>query len=303
MKKSTKWFLAIFGVLMFFSLFAMLFFYAIFTSIKNEDEVVSGFGDRIAVIELNGIIMDSEEIVKQFKKYREDNSIKAILLRVDSPGGGVVASQEIYEAVRKTRESDLPVVVSMGSLGASGGYYVSVGANKIMANPGTLTGSIGVISEFMRFDSLMGKIGVGMNVIKSGKLKDAGSPFRKITKDDREYFQNLMNEVHLQFIEAVEKERKLDHDSLLHYADGRVFTGVQAQKLGLIDTIGTYEDAVALAAKLGHIKGKPAIVKQRKYKLTLFDLFSSRVGLDGLTKLKNEVMNQPVLQYRMSQGF
>src|SRR5262249_3912943 len=155
-----------------------LFFRAV---AENQTEVISGSGDRIAVVELLGPILRSDETVRQIKKYREDRSIRGILFRVDSPAGGVVASKEIFEEVRKTRSEGKPRVVSMGSLAASGGYYVSCPATRIVANPGTLTGSIGVIAEFMRVDSLLHKIGVEATVIKSGKLKDAGSPFRQMT--------------------------------------------------------------------------------------------------------------------------
>src|ERR1043166_4129184 len=208
MKNSTKWFLVIVGVLMFVGVGAMLFFYFVVIGLTNEEsEVVIGSGDKIAVVELKGIILSSEETVRQFKKYRQDRSIKGILFRVDSPGGGVVASQEIYEEVKKTRDKGKPVIVSMGSLAASGGYYVSCAANRIVANPGTLTGSIGVISQFMRFDPLLTKIGIEENTIKSGRYKDSGSPFRKMTREDKSYFQALMNEVHRQFIPVVETER------------------------------------------------------------------------------------------------
>ena len=303
MNKSTKWFLAIFGILLFIGFGAAVFFYFVITSLSGESsEVVTGYGEKIAVVELKGVITSSEEIVRQFKKYRDDRSIKALLFRVDSPGGGVVASQEIYEEVKKTREHGKPVVVSMGSLAASGGYYVSCAANKIVANPGTLTGSIGVISQFMRYDSLFGKIGVAVNTIKSGKFKDAGNPYRKMTEEDRMYFQSLMDDVHRQFISAVEHERRLDHDSVKQFADGRVFTGEQALRMRLVDTLGTYEDAITLAAKLAGIKGGPSIVKERKLQ-TFFERLFGETRIPDFLGLKDELLNQPILQYRMIQGF
>jgi protease-4 len=173
----------------------------------------------------------------------------------------------------------------------------------IVANPGTLTGSIGVISQFMRYDSLLGKIGVEVNTIKSGKFKDAGNPFRAMTVDDKDYFQKLMNDVHKQFMLAVETERKLDHDSVTAFADGRVFTGEQALKMGLVDSIGTYEDAVMIAARLSGIKGAPSIVKERKRTATIFDLLFGKTKLADLLHLNDEFLNQPILQYRMVQGF
>jgi len=304
MSKSTKIFIIISTVLLLCGLGAWMMLYLIFVSPSdNNRDVVIGSGEKLAVIELNGVILSAEETVRQFKKYREDRSIRGILFRVDSPGGGVVASQEIYEEVKKTRNSGKPVVVSMGSLGASGGYYVSCPANKIVANPGTLTGSIGVISQFMEYDSLLGKIGVGVNTIKSGKLKDAGNPFRPMTVEDKEYFQNLMDNVHRQFIAAVENERHLPHDSVVALADGRVFTGEQALNLGLIDTLGTYEDAIIIAAKIARIKGTPSIVKERKRTFSIYDRLFGETKFSELLKLKDEIFNQPILQYKLAHGF
>ncbi|HTK81563.1 MAG TPA: signal peptide peptidase SppA [Bacteroidota bacterium] len=304
MKNSTKWFLIITGILLFVGFWMSVFFYLVFRNLSDRDEeVVSGYGDKIAVVELSGIILNSEDIVRQFKKYGDDHSIRGILFRVDSPGGGVVASQEIYEEVRKVREDGKPVVVSMGALGASGGYYVSCGASKIVANRGTLTGSIGVISQFMRFDPLLNKVGIESNTIKSGKYKDAGSPFREMTGDDRAYFQNLMDEVHRQFISVVEQERKLGHDSVISFADGRVFTGEEARQMGLVDTIGTYEDAVAITASLAKIKGEPSIVREHKRGLSLFDRVFGETKVQELLDLKENLLNRPLLQYRMPQAF
>lgn len=304
MKNSTKWFLIIAGALILMGFGALLIFLAALAGITEGDhDVVIGSGDKIAEIELRGIIVGSENIVRQIKKYREDRGIRAILLHVETPGGGVAASQEIYEELKKTRDGGKPVVVSMGAVAASGGYYVSCGASRIVANPGTLTGSIGVISQFMRYDSLMRKIGVGVTTIKSGKLKDAGNPFREMTDQDRAYFQDMMDEVHRQFIAVVEKERKLDHDSVVAIADGRAFTGERARAMRLVDTLGTYEDAIAIAARLGGIKGEPAIVKERRETLSLFDLVFGKSQMADLLDLKSELFDQPVLQYRMPQAF
>ncbi|MBI5476919.1 MAG: signal peptide peptidase SppA [Ignavibacteriales bacterium] len=304
MSTSTKWFLIIIGIL---GLSGLAIFSLLYISLKSvssyEEEVITGHGDKIAVVELKGVILTSEDIVRQLKKFREDRSIRGILFRVDSPGGGVVASQEIYQEVLNTKIQGKPVVVSMGSLAASGGYYVSCPANKIVANSGTLTGSIGVISQFMEYDSLLGKIGVSVNTIKSGKFKDAGNPFRKMTADDKEYFQKLMNDVHKQFINAVEIQRKLEHDSIVAYADGRVFTGEQALNMGLVDTIGTYEDAIKILAKLAGIHGEPSIVKERKRGLTFIDYLLGNTKVGELFGLKEKLLEQPILQYRMVQGF
>lgn len=269
----------------------------------EDEDVVVGFGDKLAVVELQGEIRSSEDIVRQLKKYRNDDDVKGIVLRIESPGGGVVASHEIYEEVKKTRDLGKPIVVSMGSVAASGGYYASMGASRIVANPGTLTGSIGVISEFMRLDPMLNKIGIQPNTIKSGKFKDSGTPYREMTADDKQYFQNLMDEVHRQFIAIVEKERKLNHDSVIAIADGRVFTGEQAYKKHLVDTLGTYEDAIAIAARLVGIKGKPALVHEDKHRRGLVDFLLGETRVSQLENLKEELVGQPMLQYKMPHGF
>jgi protease-4 len=301
MKTSTKIFLSVTSVLVVCGIFATLFVLVLLRA-DEDTEIVSGFGSKIAVVELVGEITSSTNIVKQFKKYREDNSIKAIVFRVESPGGGVAASQEIYEEVRKTREAGMPVVVSMGSVAASGGYYVSCGASKVVANPGTLTGSIGVIAQFVRLDPLLGKIGVEMTTIKSGKFKDVGNPFREMSKEERAYFQRLMDDVYLQFMTVVEKERRISRDSVRLIADGRVYTGFEAFNIGLVDTLGTYEDAIAIAAKMAGIKGKPSIVREKKRKISIFDLLFDGSVLTSLFDVKEDFANQPILQYKMVPG-
>ena len=304
MQKSTKWFLVISGILFVVGLWLTMFFLILLPSIfDSRSDEIHGSGERVAVISLEGPILSSAETVRLFKKYRDDHRVKAILLRVESPGGGVVASQEIYEEVRKTRLSGLPVVVSMGAMAASGGYYVSCAADRIVANPGTLTGSIGVISQFMRIDSLLHRIGIEATTIKSGKLKDAGNPFRQMTQDDRSYFQDLMDQIHRQFIDVVARERDIDRDSLLTYADGRVFTGEAAMAIGLIDTIGTFEDAVEIAGLLGDIEGPPAHVKERERRPSLFERLLGETRIADFLSLKDEFLNQPILQYRLIQSF
>ena len=265
MSKSTKWFLGILGIL---AAIAIVFTLAIISLVRNAgertDTVSSGTGEKIALVELKGVITTSEDIVRQLKKYRDQSSVRAILLRIDSPGGGVVASQEMYEEVRKVRESGKPVVVSMGAIAASGGYYVACGASYLVANRGTLTGSIGVISEFLQLQELLGKIGVDFKTIKSGKLKDAGSSSRRMTEEDQRYFQQLIDNVHGQFRHVVQTERELDSLAVVSLADGRVFTGEQAVELGLVDTLGTYEDAVQIAAEIAGIEGEPTLIRERK---------------------------------------
>jgi protease-4 len=258
-------------------------------------------GEKIAVVDLKGVILSADDVVRQMKKYRDDRSIRAILLRIDSPGGGVVPSQEMYETVRQVRDGGKPVIVSMGSLAASGGYYVACGASRLVANRGTLTGSIGVISEFLQYGEALGKIGVQVKTIKAGKLKDAGSPVRKMTDVDERYFQALMDDVHRQFIAVVERERDLAHDDAVSLADGRVFTGEQAVEIGLVDTLGTYEEAVQIAASLAGIAGKPTIVRERK-KTSFLDTMFGDVA-DEARQVTQELLDRPVLSYRFNGPF
>ncbi len=299
MTKTSKW---IFGILStLFLVFVVMVFsimYYVFHDDENE-EVASGSNGTIALIELKEPIVSSENTVRLFKKYRANSAVKAIVFRVESPGGGVAASQEIYEEVKKTRDSGKPVVVSMGAMAASGGYYVSCGANKIVANPGTITGSIGVISQFMHFNQLLDKIGVSSTTIKSGKLKDAGSPMRAPTEEDRKYFQEMIDDVYGQFVAVVSNERKLPLDLVKTLADGRVYTGKRAYELGLVDTLGTYEDAIVIAGKLANIKGTPATIREKK-KEKISDMLFGNVK-NEVVGLKNELLNHPLLQYSITQ--
>ncbi|HMK38673.1 MAG TPA: signal peptide peptidase SppA, partial [Bacteroidota bacterium] len=265
---------------------------------ERTETVTVGSGDRIAVIDLRGEITSSEEVVRQLKKYRGNGSVKAILLHIDSPGGGVVASQEMYEEVRKTRDGGKPVIVAMGSLAASGGYYVSCGATRLVANRGTLTGSIGVISEFLQVKDALAKLGISQKTIKAGKLKDAGSPTREMTDADRAYFQDLMDDVHRQFMDVVARERKMSPERVRELADGRVFTGEKAVELGLVDTLGTYEDAIRIAAGIAGISGEPSIVRERRRQVW-WDTMFGEAG-ETLRDIKQELLDRPALSYRFA---
>ena len=224
-------------------------------------------GERIALVRVEGPILDSKDVIDELKTYVKDPSIKAIVLRIDSPGGAVAPSQEIYEEIRKA-VTKKKVVVSMGSVAASGGYYIAAPATRIVANPGTLTGSIGVIMEIPNVEGLMNKIGVKTEVIKSGRHKDIASVFRGIKKEEREILQGVLDNVHEQFIKAVAGGRKMLIEDVKRIADGRVFTGEQALKAGLVDEIGNLEDAIKSAAKLAGIKGEPAVVsKEERFSL------------------------------------
>lgn len=301
MKSSTKWFLGILGLLVLIGLTASaIFFFTVVSFVDGEDEDLGATGGRekLGLIELSGPIIDSEKIVKQFKKLRDRKDVRAIVFRVESPGGGVAASQEIYEEVKATQRRGIPVIVSMGAVAASGGYYVSAPAKRIVANPGTLTGSIGVISQFLRYDPMLAKLGIEATTIKSGKMKDAGNPLREMSKEDKQYFQALMDNVHRQFIGVVSRERGLDSVSVKAYADGRVFTGEEAFAMGLVDTLGTYEDAKRIAAEMVGITGEPGIVKERRTRPLMERLFGEAKVLEFLG-LKEYILHQSVLQYKL----
>jgi len=266
----------------------------------DYEEVRSGKG-KIAIVELDFTIIDSKPIVRQFKKYREDKSIKAIVLHVNSPGGGVAASQEMYEEVKKTRDAGIPVIVSFGSIAASGGYYVACGGSLIVSNPGTLTGSIGVIISLMNFKELTDKLGIKDFTIKSGELKDAGNPMKEINGKDRAYFQDIVDDSYEQFLDVVSKERKIDKEEVRRIASGRVYTGRQAKDIRLVDSLGTLEDAIKIAGVMAKIEGEPAIVKE-KGKRNIFDYIIENMTNNEIKVLKedvyNEFLNKPVLQYK-----
>jgi len=304
---SARWFWGIFISLIFIGLIfagiSLLFFAKIVSTSDRyyqESEGGSGKG-KVALVNLDYTIISSESIVRQFKKYGEDKSIKAIILRVNTPGGGVAASQEMYEAIRRVRDGGKPVIVSISSLGASGGYYAACGGSIIVADPGSLVGSIGVIINLMNFQVLAEKIGVKETIIKSGELKDAGNPLRELNEKDREYFQDIVDDSYDQFLEVVSRSRKMDKEKLKEYANGRVFTGRQAREIGLIDSLGTLEDAVKIAANVSGIEGEPTIIKEKeRYTLIerILDTFSNGELKSIKEEIKSEFLEQPILQYK-----
>ncbi len=299
MSKEARWFLGIIGIILSLSvLFFALGFLTLVSLFKPEiEEEIETGKDKVALIELKGVIISSEDIVRQVKKYAKSSAVKAIVLYVDSPGGGVSASEEIFQELKKARYKK-PVVISMGSVAASGGYYVSLGGSKIVANPGTITGSIGVIAQFPNFKKLLDKIGIDFEIIKTGKFKDSGNPYRGLTDEERRYFQSVINDAYEQFVNHVVEERKLNREKVLKIADGRIFTGRQAFAMGLVDTLGTLEDAIKIAGNMAGIKGEPKIVKEKKKKPGLFDLILDSKTVENFGEIKNFFLNQPVLQYK-----
>ncbi len=230
------------------------------------------------MVSIKGVIADSRGVVEQLKKYRQDNRVKAIVLRIDSPGGSTAGSQEIYREVQKTA-SQKKVVASMGNVAASGGYYVALAANKIVANPASLTGSIGVIIQFSNFKELLNKIGVSSEAVKSGPYKDIGSPVRDMKPEERRLLEGVIKNVHRQFIEVVVKGRRLSREQVEKIADGRIFTGEQAKALGLVDELGSFEDAVDLTKKLVGLSGEVKLIYPEKKRFSLWDLiFSKMIG-------------------------
>ncbi len=247
----------------YFLLFSGLFFSFVYViALKGSGEFGWQPREKVALIRVEGVIVDSREVIKALRRYQKDSDIKAILLRVDSPGGAVAPSQEIYDTLKEIQsEGKKKIVTSMGTVAASGGYYIASATDMIVANPGTLTGSIGVIMELTNLEGLMQKIGIEGVTIKSGKNKDVGSPFRKMKSEERAILQNVLDDVHSQFIEAVAEGRSLEIDAVRKLADGRIFSGRQAKKLGLVDELGSLEAAIQLAAELGGIAGKPEVVE------------------------------------------
>jgi protease-4 len=229
-----------------------------------------GGGDKVGVIEIVGAIVDSQTVIDDLKAFREDESVKAIVVRIDSPGGGVGPSQEIYREIRKT-VAEKKVVASMGSVAASGGYYVAAASDGIVANPGTITGSIGVIMGYTNFEALMEKIGLTPVVIKSGEYKDLGSPARPMTAKEKSLLENVTRTIHRQFVGDIAAGRTMAPAKVEAIADGRIFTGEEAQKLGLVDRLGNFQDAVQWAGELGGIEGEVETLYPEKEKLSLMD--------------------------------
>jgi protease-4 len=235
--------------------------------------------ERIALIRVEGVILDSQTTIGELKRFSENPSVKAIVIRIDSPGGGVVPSQEIHDAIKRVRsKNNKAVIASMGSVAASGGYYIAAATDRIVANPGTLTGSIGVIMETANVEGLLQKIGVEGVVIKSGKYKDVGSPLRKMSVDEKGLLQAVMDDVHKQFIEAVAEGRSLELRAAQALADGRIFTGRQAKEAKLVDELGDLEDAVQLAAEVVGIEGEPKVVEPRR-RFSLREILDSKLSM------------------------
>jgi protease-4 len=221
--------------------------------------VGQGFGDKIGIVEIEGVIADGKDAMDDIVRFKEDDGIRGVIIRINSPGGSVGPSQEIYHELKKL-SAKKKVYISASSVCASGGYYIASAGEKIYANPSTITGSIGVIMEQVVAEELLKKIGIQPNTLKAGKFKDVGSPFRKMKDDERAYFQQILDSIHEQFIKDVADGRKMPFEQVKKLSDGRIYTGTQAKELGLVDSIGTFYDTVDDMKKDLGIKGKPVLV-------------------------------------------
>ncbi len=263
-------------------IFFLLLIYLIGRFLGRESQFA--FGDKIAVVEIQGVIAQSSGIIEEIHQYLEDTGVKAIVLRIDSPGGGVGPAQEIHREVQKARGKK-KLITSMDSVAASGGYYIACASDLIVANPGTITGSIGVVMEFTNLEELLKKIGVKGVVLKGGEYKDVGSPFREMTPDEKKIMQEVIDNVHQQFIRAVVEGRKLERSSVIKVADGRIFTGEQALELKLVDRMGNLQDAIDMAAEMVGIEAKPYVVYPNR-KFSVSDLLLQQLTSAILKNLK-----------------
>jgi protease-4 len=299
---------------------AVFLFFIIISGISAVFHIVPGIGRSVGILAIEGPIYDTTQYVDTLHEFKDSYSIRAIVVRIESPGGSVGGVQELYEELVKVRrETRKPVIASLGNVAASGGYYVASAADEIFSNPGTVTGSIGVIFDFANMEKLINKIGLQMEVIKSGEYKDIGSSFRPMTPEERKLLQGVIDDVYNQFLEAILNTRKdriarafaaqgrsdesattatltaaQAEDELRKIADGRVLSGRQAYEVGLVDRIGNLQDAIDRAGKLAGIAGKPYVVRPKR-RLSIFDLLTGKFG----AFIKQATRTSPSLEYRL----
>lgn len=283
-------------VLMSSFMFMMFMFIGLFSG--SGDFEFAGSRGNVGVIRVFGTIDEElgRKFIDQVDDWVEHNSIKAIVVHINSPGGGVAISQEMYDAIERAKDAQIPVVASMASVAASGGYYIACAADRIVANPGTLTGSIGVIFQFYTAENLMDKIGIATETIKSGELKDVGSLSRSMTKKEELMLKSVVMDTYEQFIEVVSTGRNLEKDDVYPLADGSIFTGYQAYNLGLVDSLGGLNEAIDLAADIADITGDiDVIYPYERKKVTIFDVLGS--WTDIFTKTVEHTVSGPQLLY------
>ncbi len=260
------------------------------TTLKHaglSDLIVEPGDGKVGVVEIQGVITESKDILSLIKRFREDDDIKSIVIRIDSPGGVIGPSQEIYREIRKTTP-EKKIIASMGSIAASGGYYIAAATNGIVANPGTITGSIGVILAYTNFRAVLDKIGMVPVVIKSGPLKDMGSPTKDMSKEEKEVLQAFVDQAHRQFVTAIAEGRKMDIDHVVSLADGRIYTGEEAVKQGLVDRLGNFEDAIEWAGQLGGIQGSVSTVYKKKEKFSFLKYIMESTLHDFINRMTRQ---------------
>jgi protease-4 len=292
----------IIGIVIFSGLAFVMFAFIIFIALMRSSDGYFldkySLAGRVAIIDVQGVIVDSEDIVRQLNKYEDDGSVKALILRIDTPGGGVAASQEIYDGILKFKESGKAVIVSMGAIAASGGYYIACAADTIMANPGTLTGSIGVIFSFPTFEKLMETVGIELEVFKAGELKDVGNYSREVTPEEREMLQAAIDDTYDQFINVIAETREMEIEHVREMSDGSIYTGRQALELGLIDELGTYEDAISLAGEIADLGDDPRVVKEHVRERRFWWEYAQRLLGWGEKALSQRLW--PYIEYRFT---
>ena len=268
----------------------VLFVFTVWLILAVSDDGLPG-GAKVAVVEVEGVIgvaadrgLDTESIIRTLGEYRDDPAVRAVVLRIDSPGGVVAPTQEIFTAVRRLREAKKPVVASLGSVAASGGYYVAVSADRIFASPGTLTGSIGVVMQLANVEGLLKKVGVEYVVVKAGAYKDVGNFARAMTPEERRIIQSLLDDVYDQFISAVAEGRGLDPQAVRAFAEGRIYSGRQAHGLKMVDDLGGLEDAIEAAAKMAGLPPKPKVLYPRR-RFSLRELLRNEWGLGPVSRM------------------
>ena len=271
-----------------------LAFVVVNLAMSGDDMNFASLHGHVGLVELVGEIQESETIVDQLDRMQRDPTVKAVVLRIDSPGGGVAASQEIYDAVQRLRDEDKPVIASMGGVAASGGYYVACAADSIVANPGTLTGSIGVIMSFPNTEELFRKVGLRFETIKTGKFKDVGSMWRPMTDEERQLLQGVLGNVYDQFVQAIVDGRGMRREDILPYADGRIFSGDQALDYGFVDKLGSLEDAITMASSMVKIEGRPSVVRKERRRMSVFDFLDEKMN-----PMREILGSGPRLEYRL----
>lgn len=294
-KPSRTWLWFVIGGGAFF-LFVLAVFALVYLTLHTGEQTsggLGGFGDKIGVVELEGVIISPKVLVPQLKKYGDDDSIKAIILHVNSPGGGVAASEEIYREVKRIRdEKKKRIVASIETVGASGAYYISSATNKIFADKGSIVGSIGVIAQWVNYGELLRWAKLKDITLKAGEFKDTGSPTRDLTPAEKEYMQSLIDDMHTQFIQAVADGRKMKTQDIRAIANGKVWTGEQALGLKLIDQEGDFEAVVKDTAKSVGIKGEPVLVRPERDRKTVLDLLFGDVS--DLIPSREKLLEQQV---------